>query len=70
MERPFVAENAKERERLRSLVERLTDKELSLPLGNGWTIAVALALGICHFGISEYYFWCGNGRKAVLNHHR
>jgi hypothetical protein len=37
MERPFVAENAKERERLRSLVERLTDKELSLPLGNGWT---------------------------------
>ena len=43
MERPFVAENAKERERLRSLVERLTDKELSLPLGNGWTITVALA---------------------------
>ena len=43
MERPFVAENAKERERLRYLVERLTDKELSLPLGNGWTIAVALA---------------------------
>jgi hypothetical protein len=35
MERPFVAENAKERERLRSLVERLTDKEQSLPLGNG-----------------------------------
>jgi len=43
MERPFVVENAKERERLRSLVERLTDKELGLPLGNGWTIAVALA---------------------------
>ena len=43
MQRPFVAENAKERERLRSLVERLTDKELSLPLGNGWTIAVAFA---------------------------
>ncbi len=43
MERPFVAENAKERERLRSLIERLTDNELSLPLCNGWTIAVALA---------------------------
>jgi len=43
MKRPFVAENAKERERRRSLVERLTDKELSLPLGNDWTIAVALA---------------------------
>ena len=43
MDRPFVAENAKERERLRSLVKRLTDEELSLPLFNGWTIAVALA---------------------------
>ena len=43
MDRPFVAENTKERERLVSLVSRLTDEELSLPLGDGWTIAVALA---------------------------
>ena len=43
MDRPFVAENAQERERLRSLVGRLTDDELSLPMENGWTIAVALA---------------------------
>ncbi len=43
MDRPFVAENAHERERLISLVARLTDEELSLPMGNGWTIAVALA---------------------------
>jgi hypothetical protein len=43
MDRPFVAENAKERERLISLVARLTDEELRLPLGGGWTIAVALA---------------------------
>ena len=43
MDRPFVAENAKERERLSSLVERLTDEELCLPLGDDWTIAVALA---------------------------
>ncbi len=43
MDRPFVAENTKERERLRSLVERLSDEELSLPLGEDWTIAVALA---------------------------
>ena len=43
MDSPFVAENAQERERLRSLVKRLTDEELSLPLENGWTIAVALA---------------------------
>jgi hypothetical protein len=43
MDRDFVAENTKERERLKSLVERLTDEELSLPLGTDWTIAVALA---------------------------
>jgi hypothetical protein len=43
MDRPFVAENAQERERLRSFVGRLTDEELSLPLGNGWTVAVAFA---------------------------
>ena len=43
MDRPFVAENAQESERLRSLVGRLTDEELSLPLGNGWTVAVAFA---------------------------
>ena len=43
MDRPFVAENTKERERLRSLVERLSDEELSLPLGEDWTIAVAMS---------------------------
>jgi hypothetical protein len=43
MDRPFVAENTKERERLSALVGRLTDEELSLPLGDDWTIAVALA---------------------------
>jgi len=43
MDRPFVEENAKERERLRSLVGRLTDKELILPMKDGWTIAAALA---------------------------
>ena len=43
MDRPYVTENTKERERLKSLVERLSDKELSLPMGEDWTIAVALA---------------------------
>jgi hypothetical protein len=43
MARPFIAENAKERERLNSLVARLTDEELGLALGDDWTIAVALA---------------------------
>jgi len=43
VERAFVAENARERERLKSLVRRLSDAQLSLPLDNTWTIAVALA---------------------------
>ena len=43
MEHSFVAENAKELERLRSLVEKLSDEELIFPIGNGWTIAVAMA---------------------------
>ena len=43
MDRSFVEENAKERERLISLVGRLTDEELGLSMENGWTIAVALA---------------------------
>ena len=43
MERPFVTENDQARERLDSLVAGLTDDELNLPLGDDWTIAVALA---------------------------
>jgi len=43
MDRPFVAANAKERERLRSLVANLTDEELKLPLWDDWTLSVALA---------------------------
>jgi hypothetical protein len=43
MDRPFVTENAKERERLRNLVAGLTDEELSHPLGTDWTVAIALA---------------------------
>ena len=43
MDRSFVEENARARERLRSLVDGLTDEELGLPLGDDWTIAVALA---------------------------
>ena len=43
MDRPYVTENTNERERLKSLVERLSDEELSLPMGEDWTISVALA---------------------------
>jgi len=43
MDRLFVVENARERERLRTLVARMTDEDLRLPLEEGWTIAAALA---------------------------
>jgi Mycothiol maleylpyruvate isomerase N-terminal domain len=43
MERKFVFENAQQLERLRKVVQSLTDEELSLPLSAGWTIAVSLA---------------------------
>jgi hypothetical protein len=42
MDRSFADENAGELARLRSLVGRLSDEELSLPVGNDWTISVAL----------------------------
>lgn len=43
MDRSFVTENARERQRLSNLVTQLTDEQLSLSMGNDWTIAVALA---------------------------
>ena len=44
MERTYITENKRERERLRKLVTGITDEELSLILyKEGWTIAVALA---------------------------
>jgi hypothetical protein len=44
MERTYIAENKRERERLRKLVNVITDEELTLILyQEGWTIAVALA---------------------------
>ena len=42
-DRPYVAENAAERARLRALASRLSEDDLSHPLYDGWTVAVALA---------------------------
>ncbi len=43
MDRQFVTENAKSRERLRSLVDKISDEELMFPLNDkGWTVAAAL----------------------------
>jgi hypothetical protein len=39
VDRSYVGENNRERERLRALVTRLSDAELARPLDAGWTIA-------------------------------
>ena len=43
MERPFVVENTRQRERLRSLILRSADADLERILHDDWTVAVALA---------------------------
>jgi hypothetical protein len=43
LDRSHVAENDAERERLRALVTRLSDKELGRPMPAGWTVAAVLA---------------------------
>ena len=43
MEQEHVARNAADRERLHALVARLSEEELQHPLGDGWTVAAALA---------------------------
>ncbi len=43
LDRSFVEHNRIETERMRKLIERLTDEELKRPLGEHWTIAVAFA---------------------------
>ena len=43
VDRSYVAENDTERERLRSLVARMSDAELSRPMPGGWTVAAVLA---------------------------
>lgn len=43
MERPFIGENALQRQRLHCLINRITDAQLNLPMNNDWTIAAALA---------------------------
>lgn len=39
----YIEANAQGRERLRALASGLTDDELALPAGDGWTIAAILA---------------------------
>src|SRR5690348_3007863 len=39
----FVAANAASQQELRALLGKLTDADLARPVGDGWTIATALA---------------------------
>jgi hypothetical protein len=43
VDRAHEAENDAQRERLRSLVTRLTDEQLRRPMPEGWTVAAVLA---------------------------
>ncbi len=43
VDRSYVAQNNTQRERLRALVDRLSDEELRRPLSAGWTVAGVLA---------------------------
>lgn len=42
MTQPYVEENARSLERMRALVERLSDDDLASPAGGGWTVADVL----------------------------
>jgi len=42
MDRSFIEQNRASTERIRGLVSRLSDKELQHPVGEHWTVAVAL----------------------------
>ncbi|HEX9135704.1 MAG TPA: hypothetical protein VF905_02005 [Nitrospirota bacterium] len=50
MDKPFVAENARERKRLTALVKQLTDEELQIPLEAGGQSLPSLLILL--FGIS------------------
>jgi len=43
LDRSFVDRNRASTDRIRALVERLTDEEMQHPVGEHWTVAIALA---------------------------
>jgi len=59
MERAYTTENTHERQRLRTLVARVSDDDLTRPLPNGWTVAITLA----HLAFWDRHGWpcCGAG---------
>ncbi len=63
VDRAYVAENDAERERLRSLVTRLSDDALRRPMPAGWTVAAVLA----HIGYwdARAIFWLDKWGRGV-----
>jgi hypothetical protein len=63
VDRTHEAENDAERERLRSLVTRLSDEELGRPMPAGWTVAAVLA----HIGFwdARAIFWLDKWERGV-----
>ncbi|MBI4339225.1 MAG: DinB family protein [Chloroflexi bacterium] len=61
--RTHVAENDAERQRLASLVTRLTDEDLRRPMPAGWTVAAVLA----HIGFwdARAVFWLDRWGRGV-----
>ena len=67
VDRSYVAENDAERERLRSLVARMSDTELSRPMPGGWTVAAVLA-HVAFWDARAIYFidkWGPNGEPST-----
>lgn len=66
-DRSYIAENEVERERLRELLDRLSDEQLARPMEAGWTVASVLA----HMALWDYRIvvelgrWGADGRGSV-----
>jgi len=43
MDQSYAVENARERQRLQTLIASLSDEDLKRPLPNGWSVAITLA---------------------------
>jgi DinB family protein len=67
VDRSHIAENDAERERLRSLVARLSDKELGRPMPDGWTVAAVLAHAAYWDARAIYWIdkWGPNGMPST-----
>jgi hypothetical protein len=63
MDRGYVAENDRERARMRELVGGMTDAELSRPMPAGWTVSAVLA-HVAYWDARAIY-WLGKWASGV-----